>query len=95
MSKECYSPIFSTFLSVMFYLESCLEEKENFFFFLEYDSLTTFNILSFVCPYTGVSEAVHVNNCSSGWKYQGSQSTRTSSEIGKHCVWKEDFKSRQ
>lgn len=66
MSEECYSTIFSTFLSIIFYVESCLEEKEIFLFFLEYDLLKTFNILQRLCPYTDVSEAAHVNYCSSG-----------------------------
>lgn len=87
---------FSTFLSIIFHVESCLEEKEIFIFFLEYDSLKTFNILHFVCPYTGASEAAHVNNSSSAWmRNQGSQLTRISSEIGKHCIWKQDFALRQ
>lgn len=66
MSEECYSPTFSTFLSIIFHVKSCLEEKEIFFFFLEYDSLKPFNIVQFACPYTGASEAAHVNNCLSG-----------------------------
>lgn len=67
MSEECYSRTFSTFPSITFHVESCLEEKEIFLFFLEYDSLKSFNILQFVCPYTGASEPAHMNNCSPGW----------------------------